>query len=195
MKLPTLLLAVTLACTATVRAVDFKSQITPIFKQYCYKCHSEAEKKEKGKLVLDNLKRFGDRIAEGKIIKAGDPDASSFFKSFSLPVDDDDHMPPDKSPQLNAAQVGLIKQWIAEGATFDGSKKTAAAPAAPATPAPAAGGGGLLNWTSSDGKTIQAKFIKLDGDNVVIEKADGQQFSVPLARLSPESQAQAKKGG
>ena len=53
----------------------------------------------------------------------------------------------------------------------------------------------MQNWTSADGKVIQAKFIKLDGDSVVIERADGQQFTVPLSRLSPESQAQAKKGG
>jgi cytochrome c len=194
MKHPTLLLAAILSCTATAHAVDYKGQIAPIFKQYCYKCHSEAEKKEKGKLVLDNLKRFGARIAEGKMIVAGNPDASSFYKAFGLPVDDDDHMPPDKSPQLNAAQIALIKGWIAEGATFDGSKKTAAAPAAPAPAAPAAGGG-MQSWTSTDGKVIQAKFVRLDGDNVVIQRDDGATFSVPLSRLSPESQAQAKKGG
>jgi len=71
MKQPLSLLAATLVCTTAAHAVDYKTQIAPIFKQYCYKCHSEAEKKEKGKLVLDNLKRFRDRIAEGKVIVAG----------------------------------------------------------------------------------------------------------------------------
>ena len=192
MKHPLLPIAVVLACSATARAVDFKSQVAPVLKQYCYKCHSEAEKKEKGKLVLDTLKRFGDRIAEGKIIVAGKGDTSSFYTALNLPKDDDDHMPPSKDPQPNAAQIALIKQWIDEGASLTGGK-AAAAPTAPA--APAAAGGGMLNWTSSDGKVIQAKFVKLDGDNVVIQRADGQTFSVPLSRLSPESQAQAKKGG
>src|SRR3978361_657890 len=112
MKHPFLLIAVTLGCSVTAQAADFKSQIAPIFKQYCYKCHSEAEKKEKGKLALDNLKRFGDRIAEGKMIVAGKAASSTFYTAFSLPKDDDDHMPPSKEPQLNAAQMALIKAWI-----------------------------------------------------------------------------------
>jgi len=37
------------------------------------------------------------------------------------------------------------------------------------------------SWTASDGRVIQAKFIKLDGESVVIEK-DGKQFAVPLAK-------------
>jgi hypothetical protein len=193
MKHPLLPIAAALVCTVTAEAADFKTQVAPVLKQYCYKCHSEAEKKEKGKLVLDNLKRFGDRIAEGKIISAGKADSSSFYTSLNLPKDDDDHMPPAKDAQPNAAQIALIKQWIDEGASLTGGK-TAAAPAAPAAPA-AAGGSAMQTWTSSDGKVIQAKFIKLDGDNVVIQRADGQTFSVPLSRLSPESQAQAKKGG
>ena len=46
-------------------AVDFKSQVAPVLKQYCYKCHSEAEKKEKGKLALDNLTKFATKIGDG----------------------------------------------------------------------------------------------------------------------------------
>jgi hypothetical protein len=48
------------------------------------------------------------------------------------------------------------------------------------------------SWTSSDGKVIQAKFIKLEGEFVTLE-VGGQQHKFPLARLSPESTAQAKK--
>jgi len=192
MKHSLLPIAILLGCSVTAEAVDFKTQVAPVLKQYCYKCHSEAEKKEKGKLALDNLKRFGDRIAEGKIISAGKADSSPFYTSLNLPKDDDDHMPPAKDAQPTPAQIALIKQWIDEGASLTGGKAAAptAAPAAPAT-----AGGAMQNWTSSDGKVIQAKFIKLDGDNVVIQRADGQTFSVPLSRLSPESQAQAKKGG
>ncbi len=48
------------------------------------------------------------------------------------------------------------------------------------------------SWTSSDGRVIQAKFIKLDGESVVIEK-DGTQFAVALSKLSTDSVALAKK--
>jgi hypothetical protein len=52
----------------------------------------------------------------------------------------------------------------------------------------------LQSWTASDGRIIQAKFIKLDGESVVIEK-DGTSFAVPFAKLNADSVALAKKLG
>jgi len=63
----------------TARATDFKGQVTPVLKQYCYKCHSELQKKEKGKLVLDNMTRLAGKIGPSAIIKAGDPEGSTFY--------------------------------------------------------------------------------------------------------------------
>lgn len=50
------------------------------------------------------------------------------------------------------------------------------------------------SWTSSDGRVLQAKFIKLDGESVVIEK-NGKEFTVPFAKLNAESVTLAKKLG
>jgi hypothetical protein len=50
----------------------------------------------------------------------------------------------------------------------------------------------LQSWTASDGRVTQAKFIKLDGDSVVIEK-EGRQFAVPFSKLNAESVALAKE--
>ena len=47
-------------------------------------------------------------------------------------------------------------------------------------------------WTASDGRVIQAKFIKLEGLSVIIEK-DGKQFPVPFANLNEDSIRLAKK--
>lgn len=47
-------------------------------------------------------------------------------------------------------------------------------------------------WKSSDGKIIQAKFVRADTDSVVIER-NGQSFTVPFAKLSAESVELAKK--
>jgi hypothetical protein len=53
--------------------------------------------------------------------------------------------------------------------------------------------GGAQKWTSADGKVIEATFVRLEGENVVLTvTATGTTHAVPLARLSPESQAQAK---
>jgi hypothetical protein len=50
------------------------------------------------------------------------------------------------------------------------------------------------SWTASDGRVMQAKFIRQEGESVVIEK-DGQQFTVPFAKLNADSVALARKVG
>ncbi len=48
------------------------------------------------------------------------------------------------------------------------------------------------SWTASDGRVMQARFIRLEGESVVIER-DGKQLVVALAKLAPESVEQAQK--
>ena len=50
------------------------------------------------------------------------------------------------------------------------------------------------SWTSKDGRVIQAKFVKLDGEAVIIEK-EGKEIIIPLAKLSTASVALAKRLG
>jgi hypothetical protein len=50
----------------------------------------------------------------------------------------------------------------------------------------------MSTWTSSDGRTIQAKMLRLEGENVILQRNDGGIFKVPLVNLSSESQAAAK---
>lgn len=53
--------------------------------------------------------------------------------------------------------------------------------------------GRMQTWVSTDGRSITAEWVRLDGESVVLKRADGQVFQVPLNRLSPESQAAAKQ--
>jgi hypothetical protein len=40
-------------------------------------------------------------------------------------------------------------------------------------------------WTSADGtRKVEAEFVRFDGDKVVLDRADGKQFSMPLSSLS-----------
>ena len=48
-----------------------------------------------------------------------------------------------------------------------------------------------LSWTSTDGRTIQAGFVKLEAESLVIRK-DGKEFKIPLAKLSLASRNQAR---
>ena len=50
----------------------------------------------------------------------------------------------------------------------------------------------LHAWTDAQGRTLQASFVKSDGVNVTI-KWNGQNVPIPLASLSPVSQALAQK--
>lgn len=95
--------------------IDFARQIRPIIADTCYKCHGE--KKVKGKLRLDSLEAFEKGGKDGKVIEPGHPDKSDLFRRISLPSGDDDVMPPEGDP-LPKDKQELIKNWIAQGASF-----------------------------------------------------------------------------
>src|SRR5262245_8567196 len=47
-------------------------------------------------------------------------------------------------------------------------------------------------WTSSDGRKLQADFVSVSGADVIMKSPGGQPLKVPLARLSPADQAWVK---
>ncbi len=49
-------------------------------------------------------------------------------------------------------------------------------------------GSEFRQFTSTDGKTIEAKAISLSGGTIKIEMKNGRTFDLPVARLSPEDQ-------
>ena len=173
----------------TAGATDFKSQVLPLLQKKCADCHTAA-KKVKGKFDIAVEANYADNV------KAGSPEASKLFTSVTAPDDDDDVMPPSKNrktDRLTPPEVALIKAWITEGASFAAGGAKPGAGAAPAAAAPAAAAGGAMDWKNAAGKTLKAEFDRIEGDNVVLKAADGKYYSVPMASLSPESQAQAKK--
>jgi hypothetical protein len=48
-------------------------------------------------------------------------------------------------------------------------------------------------WTNDEGKTIAARFIRIQEANVVLRLADGREVSYPLSKLTAASQQQARK--
>jgi hypothetical protein len=49
-------------------------------------------------------------------------------------------------------------------------------------------------WSDNTGSfTVEAEFVKVEGVNVVLKRADGKELTVPLSRLSKESQAAAEQ--
>lgn len=183
-----LLYALVLTAT-TASAVDFKTQIAPIFRTKCYACHSLEKKKVKAKLALDDAE-LPKQIGAGKNIIPGEAAKSTMYVNCTLDNDDSDVMPPEGKNKLTTEEQDLLKAWINEGASLTGGG--AAPAAAPAAAMPAAAGG-VLKWTNTEGKVIDAEFMGLEGDNVLLKiPSTGITHILPLSKLSAESQAQAK---
>jgi hypothetical protein len=51
----------------------------------------------------------------------------------------------------------------------------------------------LRTWTSSDGRTLEARYLEMVGTKVRIENASGRKFTVPLTGFSPADQEYVKQ--
>ncbi|MGE3172981.1 MAG: c-type cytochrome domain-containing protein [Planctomycetota bacterium] len=119
----------------------FAAVVQPILVDRCGKCHGET--KSKGDLALHTAKAIAAGGETGPVLVAGRPDDSELVLRIALPLDDDDHMPPEDKPQPTADEVALLRAWIAAGAPFEGEFDPNAPTAPtevrepPAAPAPA----------------------------------------------------------
>ncbi len=94
-------------------AVSFARQVEPILRANCQGCHQPA--KAHGSYSMTTyaaLLAIGDSGEAG--IVPGSPDESELVRQIT-PRDGEANMPKD-APPLNAADIELIRQWIAEGA-------------------------------------------------------------------------------
>jgi dipeptidyl aminopeptidase/acylaminoacyl peptidase len=106
-------------CVASVSAepISFKKDIAPILQNNCFACHGP--KKAEGGYRVDNFEKLtgaGDSGSKG--FEAKNLDGSESFRRITS-ADKDERMPKDGDP-LPPEQVALIKQWLEEGAVYDG---------------------------------------------------------------------------
>lgn len=105
----------------TIEADDsvlvFQHLILPLLDAKCNKCHGE--EKQKGDLRMDTLESLlkGGEGEPGKTIIPGKPDDSLAILRLKLPIDDDEHMPPEGKDQMEAEETALLHWWIQEGAS------------------------------------------------------------------------------
>ena len=88
-----------------------------------------------------------------------------------------------KTFELPFAQLNAESQKLAKALAKESNE--------PAPP-PVVGKDEAQEWKDANGRAIRARFIKLVGETLTIE-LNGKPFDLPLARLSPDSQALARQ--
>jgi mono/diheme cytochrome c family protein len=91
------------------------AQIRTIFEKNCVECHGP--EKQKHNLRLDSIEAIQQGGKGGPLFIAGNPDESLIVHFITLPEGDEDLMPP-KGP-LPSKEIEAIRQWIADGASFE----------------------------------------------------------------------------
>ena len=101
--------------------VEFNRDIRPILSDTCFHCHGFDEKERKSGLRLDVRDDALKRAKSGAVaIVPGNIEKSELIARV-MTTDEDDLMPPTKLHKpLTPHQKDLLKQWIAEGAEYQG---------------------------------------------------------------------------
>ncbi|PAZ05838.1 MAG: cell surface protein [Opitutia bacterium AMD-G1] len=114
-RLPLLaFLAAGLTAAADAAPVAF-DEVRAIFEGKCLECHNPD--KTKGKLLMTSREGFLKGGESGAALIGVDAEKSELVKRLVLPKDHDDIMPPKGGP-LPAAEIDVIRRWVAEGAAW-----------------------------------------------------------------------------
>ncbi len=103
--------------------VTFNRDIRPILSDRCFLCHGPDSATREADLRLDveeeayKALEFGDG---SHVIKPGDPQQSEVFLRISTDDPDIKMPPPESKIELTQPQVDLIRQWIQQGAEYEG---------------------------------------------------------------------------
>lgn len=165
------------AAVAAAKPVEerlaYEEVIVPILRSKCYECHADADqnplgrKKIKGKLVMTSMEGLlKGGASDEPAVTPGSLEDSYMVYTIELPIDEDEHMPPEDKDQLEEHEIEIIKWWIVAGAPAGKSLKDAGASAA-----------------------ILAAAGKLESPEVLKEQAD----AAAAARAQEEAAAEAKR--
>ncbi|GLR15850.1 chitobiase/beta-hexosaminidase C-terminal domain-containing protein [Portibacter lacus] len=98
-------------------AVLYADVIHPIIEKKCISCHNPTKLKGEYNMTTPELLIAGGENGEAILVDA--PSESPFLRRLHLPMNDDEHMPPDAKPQLTDDELKLVEWWISTGASFD----------------------------------------------------------------------------
>jgi hypothetical protein len=95
----------------------FADLIQPILERRCAACHGpEKHKADLSMVSYETLLKGG---KNGPVLVVGQAVDSPLISRLLLPLDDDDHMPPQGKPQPTLAEIAALQWWIDCGAPGD----------------------------------------------------------------------------
>ncbi|MBM3826373.1 MAG: DUF1549 domain-containing protein [Verrucomicrobia bacterium] len=106
------LLPLLLVSLAGAAPVSF-DEVRPVLEGRCVECHNPA--KVKGKLLMTTREEMAKGGESGASLLS--PKDGEIVKRITLPKGHDDIMPPKDGP-LAAAEIDLLRRWVAEGAVW-----------------------------------------------------------------------------
>ncbi|MHC4822389.1 MAG: c-type cytochrome domain-containing protein [Planctomycetota bacterium] len=121
---------------------SFEEHIAPLLGARCTRCHGR--RKSKGELRLDSPAAILAGGESGRIL--GGPEGaelvpgevsveeSELYRRLLLPLEHEDHMPPESKTQLGASEIMLLRMWLEAGAPFDRDFALGEGVSVPATP-------------------------------------------------------------
>jgi hypothetical protein len=104
-----------LAPSALASRTLYAVRVAPLLAQNCIAC--PGPRKVKGGLRLDSYAGIFRGGEDGPILVPWHPEKSEMLRRVTLPADDDDSMPSGGKKALTPAEIGLLKAWIAAGAS------------------------------------------------------------------------------
>jgi len=105
---------------ADLPKVDFSRDIQPIFIKRCYECHGPDKQKSDLRLDQKAAALHGGKSGVPMLL-AGKSAESQIIQRVTSP--DPDEVMPSKGERLSAAQIGLLKAWIDQGAVWPDERK------------------------------------------------------------------------
>lgn len=115
------LLSVSSLVVAADQKIEFNRDVRPILSNNCFLCHGPDPKHREGGLRLDQREGALTKLESGHTgIVPTDISASEVVKRI-ISQKPDEQMPPKASGKsLTTAEINILKQWIAEGAEYQG---------------------------------------------------------------------------
>lgn len=99
------------------KALVFNDIVQPIFDAKCVSCHNA--KKAEGNLLLTSQTEFLAGGDTGSILDSASSGKPLLVHRMTLPLEDEEHMPPKGKVQLTPNEIDLIHWWLENNNCFD----------------------------------------------------------------------------